>query len=192
MPRTLSSMAELALSHRETVEASYHLARMVLSLGVPGDLVECGVFAGAQSAAMAKALMDSGQHGRKVHLFDSFEGIPAGGPMDSGWEHPAGTSACPLDQVREYMRMWEIDERLLVYHPGYFENTVPLAEIGQIAVLRLDGDLYESTRVCMVHLYPKLSCGGWCIADDWQLEGCRAAIERTIGQPGPIYWRKCD
>ncbi len=75
-------------------------------------------------------------------------------------------------------------------HEGWFEDTVPAAQIGQIALLRLDGDLYESTKVCVQHLFPKLSVGGWCIVDDWNLDGCRAAIAETVGHLAPIYFQK--
>ena len=186
-------MGWAALSSAPTLEATYELARMTIERGIPGDFVECGVFAGVQCAAMAKALMDYGVTDRKVHLFDSFAGIPQAGPKDTEFlaaGHAAGLSTCSLGQVQEYMQAWGIDPALLIFHVGLFSDTVPAAEIGPIALLRLDGDLYESTKVCMEHLYPKLSKGGWCIADDFKLAGCRAAIEETIGVPGPLYWRK--
>ena len=87
------------------------------------------------------------------------------------------------------MREWAIPEDLLTYHVGWFEDTVPSADIERIAILRLDGDLYRSTRVCMDHLYPKLSLGGWCIVDDFKLDGCRKAVLEVV-TPGPIYFQK--
>lgn len=60
---------------------------------------------------------------------------------------------------------------------GWFEETVPNTDTGPIAMLRLDGDLYNSTRVCLLHLFPKVIKGGCVIIDDWQLTGCRAACE---------------
>src|SRR6185503_11900481 len=106
MTATLGQMGWAALSSSATLEASYELARMTLELGVPGDFVECGVFAGVQCAAMAKALMDFGARTRKVHLFDTFTGIPMAGPKDTEFlaaGHTAGLSACSLEQVQEYM-----------------------------------------------------------------------------------------
>jgi O-methyltransferase len=77
---------------------------------------------------------------------------------------------------------------LLVYHEGLFEDTVPNADIKEIAFLRLDGDLYSSTKVCMEHLYPKLVRGGWFCVDDFNLSGCRKAVLDYV-VPAPVYWR---
>lgn len=226
MTAKLEQIAGAALSSLETVQASYDLAKLAIERGIPGDFVECGVFAGAQSAAMAKALLDHegvaiGREiqrlhcgdddetflfggSRHVHLFDTFCGIPQAGPHDKEFldaGHAAGVSACPLAQVKGYMRDWGIPDELLVYHEGLFQDTVPIAVtkdfplplawafIDHIAVLRLDGDLYESTKVCMQYLYPLVSRGGWIIVDDWKLSGARKAVEEFVN-PGPVYFRK--
>lgn len=200
----LQEIAKSALSHTTTVFASYRMALDCLETGIPGDFVECGVYAGSQAAAMALAITEYGlrlKHTdaefesymtRRVHLFDSFEGIPLAGPQDLEYleaKHPAGLSACSLAAVKQNMSRWGIPEDLLVYHPGWFEDTIPSAEIGPIAMLRLDGDLYASTKVCMTHLYPKVSPHGWVVADDYHLSGCRQAINEVV-LPGPVYWRR--
>jgi hypothetical protein len=130
--------------------------------------------------------------GRRVHLFDSFAGVPPGGPNDEGWTHPEGVSACSRAQVEEYMRAWKIPPKLLNYHPGLFAETVASMMQTPIAVLRLDGDLYESTKVCLEHLYPLVSVGGWVIIDDWNLPGCRKAVDEYFGgaPPAPVYFHK--
>jgi len=87
------------------------------------------------------------------------------------------------------MREWCIDPEILVYHPGWFADTIPTAEIGEIALLRLDGDLYESTRICVEHLYPKLSVGGWVIVDDWNLDGARKAVQELL-EPQHVYFQR--
>ena len=206
-----------ALGHRTSQEQTYDLARLVLQRGVPGDLVECGVYAGASCALMARAIMDVvpeigwGQEytlthlwtGPRVHLFDSFQGVPLAGPHDSELAHKsAGEAACSLEGVKANMRAWGIPDELLVYHPGWFMETVPLVTgnaagsctggpIREIALLRLDGDLYESTRVCMEHLYRLVSKGGYIIVDDYDLSGCRKAVHERV-MPAPIAWRKWD
>jgi O-methyltransferase len=224
----LDTVARRALSTRATIQASYDIARAVLAAGTPGDFVECGVYAGSNAAAMARAMMDHEaarvladytniyglpratqvvifpiaiQH-RRLHLFDSFEGIPQAGPNDLEYVaagHKAGLSACSLDQVKANMREWGIPDELLVYHPGWFADTCeaavfeperfPITGIKQIALLRLDGDLYESTKVCMEHLYPLVSIGGWVICDDYHLSGARKAVNEVV-RPGPAYWIK--
>ena len=190
----IDKFAWAALSSRATVQSSYDIARIAIINSVPGDFVECGVFAGSQCAAMARAIMDH-RHmagARKVHLFDSFAGIPAADPEDVDWPHSAGTSACTLKQVQQYMDDWGIDKSLLCYHPGWFENTVHqnIFCFEHIAVLRLDADLYESTKICLKHLYPRLSIGGWLIVDDMNLAGCRKAINEFFADTlPPIYFQ---
>src|SRR3990167_9889425 len=103
-----------ALATPPTVAASYWLARMWCAEGIPGDFVECGVFCGAQCAAMARAIMDAGDPTRKVHLFDSFQGIPRAGVHDNDirplvgaarfWPAPSGVSERNIERGREHMR----------------------------------------------------------------------------------------
>lgn len=183
----IARIAQRALSSVHTVQASHDIAAAAIRAGVVGDFVECGVFAGSQAAAMALAARGTG---RKVHLFDSFEGIPAGGAKDLEWTHPEGTSACSMAAVKAHMREWGIADEEVIYHPGLFAAGMGDG-IGPIAVLRLDGDLYESTRICLEALYPKLSVGGWLIVDDFGLSGARAACDEYFGQQyPPIYFQR--
>jgi O-methyltransferase len=207
----LDNVALGALSSKETLLATYDLARNVIERGVPGDFVECGVFGGAQCAVMARAIMNdhwgaqgeklprSGFPRRRVHLFDSFQGVPQSGPHDQEWNHEPGISICSLGSVKAHMAEWGIPEELLVYHGGWFMDTIPDATTGfpdfkdpldKVALLRLDGDLYESTKVCTEHLYPLVSPGGWIIVDDFALSGARKAYLESVGDTGPAYFKK--
>jgi len=197
---TLDMIGAAALSSRATLHTSFRLAQSLYSgiweSQIPGDVVECGVFGGAHAAVMALALrghwgsIGYPSNGRRVHLFDSFEGIPAAGEHDTNWTHPAGTSACSLEDVKRNMKQWGIDESLLVYHPGWFHETVASMQ-APIALLRLDADLYESTRVCLEHLYPLVSPGGWVIVDDFALPGCRKAVDDYMQENfPPVYFQK--
>lgn len=194
--RRLEDLHGVLLGHISTIEYTYHICKTALELRMPGAFVECGVFAGAQSAAMARAIMDiDGSTPRQVHLFDSFAGIPAAGEHDHDLiaaDFTAGTALCSLAQVKWYMeREWHIPESLLVYHPGWFADTLPTLgpDPEQIAVLRIDCDLYESTRLVMEHLYPRVVPGGFVIVDDYNLDGCRKALHEYL-TPAPIYFRK--
>jgi hypothetical protein len=195
----LDNVALGALSSRETVEASFRLAVSAIAAGIPGDFVECGVYNGSQSAAMARAAYYSPQI-RRVHLFDTFAGIPASGPHDVEFRqagHPPGTSACSLESVKVHMAEWSLPEQLFVYHQGLFIDTAfAVSCMGSrevfpngIAVLRLDGDLYESTRDCLP-LIDLVNPGGWIIVDDYHLDGCRQAITEKLGFPSPIAFKK--
>ncbi len=199
------------LGHYETLRATYDIAAALIANGVPGDFVECGVYAGGECAAMALAIMQSDQQRlqhvagiyRRVHLFDSFQGMPQCGPEDTEFlaaRNKPGEACVSLEGVQANMKLWGIPSELLVYHPGWFENTVPIASsdefgglpwaIGDIALLRLDGDLYSSTKVCLEHLYPRLVRGGACILDDYPLSGCRKAFHEVVGYPQPVMWHK--
>lgn len=192
------------LGHYETLRATYDIAAALIANGVPGDFVECGVYAGGESAAMTLAIMEHDRAGiwegtagrRRVHLFDSFQGMPKCGPEDTEFiaaKKQPGESACSLEGVQTNMKLWGIPSELLVYHPGWFEHTLNWTvghNIGEIALLRLDGDLYTSTKVCLEHLYPRLVRGGACILDDYPLSGCRKAFHEVVGYPQPIMWHK--
>lgn len=210
----LAKFGQRALSRPETVHNSFHLAEICCQENIEGDFVECGVFAGTQIAAMALANQLYNKE-KILHLFDSFEGIPQAGPNDDetitscigkgdgkGALVSTGISSCSVKQVEQHMREWRIDADALRYHKGWFQDTVPKANIKTIAILRLDGDLYESTKVCLEYLHPLVSKNGYVIIDDYALTGCRKAvdeyhnkmsihpeIEPIVGGGGPVYYR---
>ena len=189
----LRKVCQSALCAWNTILTSYGLARRVVEDRIPGDIVECGVYAGAQAAAMAHAARSFGDCYRITHLFDSFQGIPHAGPNDvdnidgtlfkharDGALSSTGIAECSLASVVNNMARWQVPSAALAYHAGWFQDTVPSACVGLaqtgIAILRLDGDLYESTRVCMENLFPLITPGGYLIVDDWALKGCRKAV----------------
>ncbi len=208
------------LGHYETLRATYDIAAALIANGVPGDFVECGVYAGGECAAMALAIITSDLHfkaadglpfavmpsrtdKRRVHLFDSFQGMPQAGEHDTEFleaGNKPGEACVSLEGVQANMRKWGVPDELLVYHPGWFQETIVPAvlcgaverrdHVCDIALLRLDGDLYETTKVCLEHLYPRLVRGGACILDDYPLSGCRKAFHEVVGYPQPMYWWK--
>jgi len=171
---------------------------------VPGDFVEAGVWHGGASL-FARAVLDSlGETDRLVWLADSFQGLPKPSlPQDA----PYDLSSLPelsvgVEQVRENFRRLDIDLTRVRFLEGWFRDTLPQAPIERIAVLRLDGDLYESTMDTLTHLYPKVSAGGFVIVDDYgAFPPCAEAIadyRRDHGIQSPlvtidwtgVYWRK--
>lgn len=209
----MKAVGGAALCNTPTLWNTYNMARAALA--VPGDFVECGVFCGTQPAIMARVLMESGAEilGRKVHLFDSFQGIPQAGPNDDesitaligkgdGSLVTTGIDICPANIVRRNLDNWGLPGGIFVFHEGWFQETVPKVGILPIALLRLDGDLYESTKVCLEGLYPRVSKGGWIIVDDYALTGCKKAVHEYLdkmnlrpsiltveGGGGPVYWQ---
>lgn len=198
MKAPVSDLVAQALAYPPTLSATYWLCRMLIKEEIPGDFVECGVFCGAECAVMARAITDAYCTTKRVHLFDSFQGIPHAGQEDNDLRptleagsrsgRSSGVSVQTVDQVKQHMTGWGIDPELLVYHEGWFEDTIP-GFSQPIALLRLDCDLYESYRICLEHLHPLVSKGGWVVCDDFQLDGARKAVQEMI-EPETIYWQR--
>jgi hypothetical protein len=163
--------------------------------GVEGAIVECGVFKGGSAAVVAMAAPR-----RRVWLFDSFEGLPEptvedgaaalayAGDRGSGALQPIDRCVGPLEVVEElFFERLGIDPSRVEIRKGWFQGTLPGAshEIGRIAVLRLDGDWYDSTKVCLEQLYDLVAAGGFVIIDDYGYwEGCRRAVDEFLASRG--------
>ena len=171
-------------------------AGRVLADGVPGDLLEAGVWRGGACIFMRAILKAHGVTDRCVWAADSFAGLPS----DPGWPD-ADVLAVPEDEVRRNFSLYGLLDEQVQFLPGWFRETLPDAPVGQLAILRLDADLYESQLTVLNHLYPKLSSGGFVLIDDPQLDGCRKAVDEyraahgitaAVTQTGPygIFWRK--
>lgn len=186
----LDVYATMACSTKQGVQHTYLAAKDVADRGIQGDVVECGVAYGAQICAMAEAMRG---RPRKFHLFDSFEGIPMAGIHDH--DQPgigkhvvdptlpieqrlvsSGISASSVENVKKNLRAFGFDSEF-IYHKGWFQDTVAVAPVGAIAILRLDGDLYESTKVCLENLFFRIVPGGCLILDDYPLPGSRKALD---------------
>jgi hypothetical protein len=220
------SYYDVAYSTRETIDNTKACTDTILDTKIPGCLVECGVAAGAQLGAMQTQLLARGET-RWIYGFDSFEGIPLASAEDD--EQPgvpgpkpeiaytdkrellksSGITVHTLEQVQARVKRWfpkAWDTIVLV--KGWFQDTLPgyvsvFKQLGGIALLRLDGDLYESTKVSLEHLFPLMTPGGILIIDDWDLTGCRRACEEYFAThpveqfraphgdgAGPAYFRK--
>jgi hypothetical protein len=167
---------------------------------IPGDLVETGVWRGGATILMRGVLKAYGDETRRVWACDSFEGLPKPDPQkypaDRGLDFTMFEElAVPLEQVQSnFARYGLLDDRV-VFVKGWFKDTLPTAEVKAISVLRLDGDLYESTRDALSALYDKLSVGGYVIVDDYNdIAACKAAVQDFRAARGitdtvvPIDW----
>jgi O-methyltransferase len=182
----------------------------VLEDEVPGDLIEAGVWRGGTAIFMRGVLAAFGANGRRVWVADSFAGLPKPRPdtypSDAGLDYTIYPQlAVGLQQVKANFARYHLLDDRVCFLPGWFSETLPAAPIEAIAVLRLDGDLYESTMDALVALYPKLSVGGYCIIDDFgALPACRRAVEEyrrthgiteeilTVGDWTGAYWRRAE
>jgi O-methyltransferase len=160
-----------------------HCVQTALADDVPGDLVECGVWRGGSAILMRAVLAAYGDNTRCVWLADSFEGVPrpdaANYKADKGdrLHLAAPILAVPEKQVRANFERYGLLDDQVRFLPGWFKDTLHDAPIDRIAVLRLDGDLYESTIQALDGLYSRLSPGGFCIIDDYHaIDGCRQAV----------------
>ncbi len=154
----------------------------VLTEDVPGDLIECGVWRGGACILMRGVLAAYGDQTRRVWVADSFEGLPrpdAANYKADKWLRAdlfSSILGVPESEVRaNFERYGLLDDQVHFLH-GWFKDTLPDAPIDRIAVLRLDGDLYESTIQALDALYPRLSPGGFCIIDDYEIAACRQAV----------------
>ncbi len=150
----------------------------VLKNRVPGDVIECGAWRGGLTIFMRGVLRAYGDRERSVWVADSFEGLPARNAGLDGTLLGRGELAASLEEAREnFARYGLLDERVH-FLKGFFNRTLPRAPIEKLAVLRADGDFYESQMDVLKNLYPKLSVGGYAIIDDYfLLPGCRRAVD---------------
>jgi hypothetical protein len=160
----------------------------VLRRGVQGDLIETGVWRGGATIFMRAVLKVYGVTDRRVWVADSFAGLPPPDPhkypADAGLNfHTCPILAVSLEQVKANFERYGLLDAQVVFLKGWFRDTLPACPVQRLAVLRLDGDLYESTTDALVHLYPKLSVGGYVIVDDYGLiPACRQAVHDFRGR----------
>jgi O-methyltransferase len=179
----------------------------VLNQRIEGDLIETGVWRGGASILMAGILRIYGDTNRSVWVADSFRGLPP--PDPEHYPADAGDTlfterilAVSLEQVKANFEKYGLLNDQIHFLAGWFRDTLPSAPITRLAVLRLDGDLYESTIVALQSLYPKLSVGGYLIIDDYGvMPGCKLAVEDFRREAGiteeikqvdsdAIFWRR--
>ena len=196
-PNTMTGLARL--------HALVIAVRHVVNAGIPGALVECGVWRGGSVYAMAATLAQMGATDRDLFLYDTFTGMTQpttadtsfmdgsavdiwndaaaqGVPMWSQWMSP---DVFTQDVVRDVVLASGYPQDRVHFVRGRVEDTLPGHAPETIALARLDTDWYESTRHEMVHLYPRLVRGGVLIIDDYgHWEGARRAVDEYLAQIG--------
>ncbi len=171
-------------------------AEHVLANDVPGDFIETGVWRGGAVILLRGVLEAYDVRDRVVWVADSFAGLPRPNetdyPADRGDQHHTYEElAVSLEQVQENFRRYDLLDDQVRFLKGWFKDTLPDAPIDALALLRIDGDMYESTHDAFSHLYPRLSPGGIVIVDDYHaVAACRRATHdyrNAHGITSPIH-----
>lgn len=152
----------------------------VLKFNTPGDLIETGVWRGGSCIFMAGCLKAYADDERKVWVADCFEGVPKPEiPQDQDntlWMAKDFLAVDVVTVKQNFEKYGLLNDNIKFLH-GYFKDTLPNVPIEKLAILRLDGDLYQSTIEALNNLYSKLSVGGFCIIDDYCLANCKIAVD---------------
>lgn len=185
-----------------------HCVEAVLAEEIPGDLIECGVWRGGASILMRAVLAAYGDESRCVWVADSFAGVPR--PDAENYIADANLRldlladmlAVPEASVKDNFKRYGLLDERVRFLVGWFKDTLPTAPIDRLSLMRLDGDLYESTIQALDSLYPRLSRQGFCIIDDYHaIAACRKAVtdyreshgiaaEITEIDGTGVFWRK--
>ena len=208
--QALRIVDEYTMTSYERAITLWQQVRYLDRAGIPGCLVECGTWHGGASGMMALAHLASEKPVRSLHLFDSFAGLPEpDGERDGDIairyaDHRASGN---LESVGQCVGCLDVNKHLIDeiikyppqlthYHVGWFQDTVPAVagKIGSVALLRLDGDWYESTKICLEAFYPYVSSGGIVVIDDYgKWPGCRRAIDEFMdGLERPLLLNHID
>jgi O-methyltransferase len=198
------------LSHtmigRLRLENLQYCIETVLAEEITGDFIETGIWRGGACIFARGVLMAYGVTDRIIWCADSFEGVPAPShPEDEGFDISAKVLpilAVPLSEVQELFARYGLLDDQVKFLKGWFKDTLAESPIRQLAILRLDGDLYESTWDALVPLYEKVARGGFIIVDDFNsCPPCKRAIVEFRARFGigeelveidsqSVYWRK--
>lgn len=178
----------------------------VVADDIPGDFIETGVWRGGSVIFMRGMLKALGVTDRRVWVADSFEGLPKPDadkyPEDSGDTHYVyDFLRVSQESVQKNFAAYGLLDDQVQFLKGWFKDTLPKAPIERIAILRLDGDMYESTMDALSNLYSKVSVGGYVIVDDYCIHNCEKAVTDFRKQHGisdeiididgtGVYWRR--
>jgi O-methyltransferase len=154
-------------------------------------VVECGTWKGGMAAGMVSITKGIANYG----FFDSFEGLPSVKEIDGdrakNWQQNKESDyyydncTAALEDFQRTLAKTGLSNNQISFYKGWFESTVPSMPQREIALLRLDGDWYESTLVCLESFFPMLKEGGLLIIDDYDpWSGCTQAIHDYLSSRG--------
>ncbi len=189
----IESVQAVTMTSPERIFALINAVEYVCKNNIPGDFVECGVWKGGSSAAIAQALVYLNNTHRTLWMYDTFDGMSQ--PTDSDVDCHGQTAGqllqqqdiaqsdsvwcrSPLEEVKATMEATGYSQDRIRFVQGRVEDTLPQRSPEKIALLRLDTDWYESTKCELEILFPKMPAGGVLIVDDYgHWKGCRKAVD---------------
>jgi hypothetical protein len=200
-PHALTMCGDKSLEQLKDALHTVHLEK------IPGDFIEAGVWRGGIPIIMRAFLQSVGDKERTVWLADSFKGLPqetqdAKDKLANLLLEPLGHLSASRKQVESSFEFFGLKDQQVKFLEGWFSDTLKTMPDLPLAIVRLDGDYYESTRDSLEALYPKLSPGGFLIVDDYNLPlGCKKAVNEyrkkfDITEPiikinnQAVFWRK--
>ncbi len=162
----------------KALENAFNVVNQIEKNKVPGVIIECGVAEGGTAAMMALSSRELGDENRDFWFFDSYEGLPEPtaedyeGTKAGEYVQPLAEGSClgTVEQVGDLLfGKLDLPRNKINLIKGWFQDTVPeyKEKVGPIAILRLDGDWYESTKIPLENFYPQISSGGYIIIDDY-------------------------
>ena len=164
------------------------LVERTLRENVPGDYIETGVWRGGACIMMRGVLQAHGVRDRRVVCADSFEGLP----RPDAKNYPADNRdhlftfkelAVSVEEVRQNFEAYDLLDEQVVFLKGFFKDTLPHLGNQRFALIRLDGDMYQSTMDALTNLYDRLSNSGFVIIDDYGgLKNCKRAVHAFLDQ----------
>ncbi len=203
---TIEAVTPYTMTSHERIVSLIRATEYVVRAGIPGDIVECGVWRGGSMMAVARTLLRMRDTGRRLLLFDTFEGMPPPSVHDYRSQDGRHASEVLGKEDRAVSLNWAVASldvvRKAMVSTGYpgpiefirgkVEETIPRTSIGQIALLRLDTDWYESTACELRCLYPSVARGGVLIIDDFgHWDGARRATEEYFSS-SPVLLSRID
>jgi len=174
----IESVKPYTMTDPERIFALINCVRYIVQSKIPGDIVECGVWRGGSMMAAAKVLLSLNESSRRLYLFDTFEGMPKPSEKDISYDGRHASelfkartksfmSFATLRDVKDNMSKVGYERSKIHFVKGLVEETIPARAPTRISLLRLDTDLYSSTRHELQHLFPRLSHGGVIVVDDY-------------------------
>ncbi|MEJ8572840.1 TylF/MycF/NovP-related O-methyltransferase [Microbaculum marinum] len=197
---TIASVRNYTMTPVEKIAALVDATRYIAREKVPGAFVECGVWRGGSMMAAARTLLEMGEI-RDLYLFDTYAGMTEPEEVDvdlrgrTAKDRYLASAAngynewcyASLEDVRQNLLSTGYPKERCHFIQGDVVQTLPHKGIGEIAMLRLDTDWYESTLHELNTLYPDISVGGVLIIDDYGYwEGCKKAVDEYFAEGGPL------